>query len=238
MNEGHEMERERTRIEPRRASLSVTAILNPLWWGLVHQLPVICGHILGQLGKLGVGPDDLRVDTGDGSVGGHNLAFWALDYQVRSTLRLPRLEVNCRAMEQVDIEDVDAVIQSVLEATEKTNEDIAVERYEVVYQMHVRPVETNPYAFLLRFIKQQPKGLGDCIRNAVSFSFAGNEKRIACSILADMSRDFIDSIYIEGRVTFDGTKVDKKDLRAETTDFLTESLAALELTLPGAGEAQ
>ena len=64
-----------TKVQTRRASLSVTASVRPLLWGLANQMSVFCEHVFGRLGKFGVGPDDLRVDNGDGTVGGYNLTF-------------------------------------------------------------------------------------------------------------------------------------------------------------------
>ena len=231
MNEKHEAVQELTKVQTRRASLSVNATLRPLLWGLVHRLPVLCDHIVGRLGRFGVGPSELRVDNGDGTVGGFNVAFWALDYQIRCTIRLAGAEVHCHAMEQVDVETFDDVVQSVLEAVEKTDENVVVQNYDVNFQIHARTTDTTPREYLKRFVKHEPKGLGPWIGNAVSFAFGANGKRTSCSIAADFSREFVDAIFIDGRVNFDGSRMDRRDLKSEAADYVKESLATLDLTL-------
>ena len=238
MNDTGEAAPELAKAQTRRASLFVAASFRPLLWGLANRMPVFCDHIFGRLGKFGVGPNEMRVDNGDGTVGGYNLNFWALDYQIRCTMRLPRAEVDCHAMENVDVETLDEVIQAVLEAVEATDENVVVENYEVSFQIHARTTDTTPRELLQQFVKYEPKGMGPCIANSVSFTFGTNGKRNSSSIAADLSREFFDSIFIDGRVDFDGTKIHRSDLKSEAADYVTESLTALGLTLQATGSTQ
>ena len=138
-------------------------------------------------------------------------------------------------MEKVDVDTFEEIIQAVLEAVEVTDENVKVQNYEVSFQIHAQTSDTTPRRVLQRFVKHEPKGMGPCIASAVSFTFGADGKRSSCSITADLSREFLDSIFIDGRVVFDGTKMHRQELKSEAAAYVTESLAALGLTLQAAG---
>ena len=226
--------KELTTLQPRRASISVQANLKPLLWTLAHQMPALCGILLEELGSLGVDPSDMRIDNGDGSLEGYNLNFWALDFRARCEIRLSRVEIECGRLEQVETQDLNRLLQVVLGAVERTDSNVGVNSYEIVVYTHGVPIGTTPQAFLQRFACRGVDGLGPNIGNGAAFHFGGSGVRTNCSISVDISRMFLDSIFVEVRAGFDGAALDRRNLRQETDALLTAALEALDLSLPAA----
>lgn len=227
-----------TDFRPRRATFSFAAKLREPLWVLVHGLPAICSRILERLAPFAVGMNDLRVDSADGRLGESNLGFWALDFQARCEIRLTGVDVQCHALHQVDIRQLDHLIQAVLGAVLESQEDAAFINYEVTVQMHGAPQGSNPEMFLGRFTGPGLEGLGPVTGSGVSFYFGPCSRRISCAVLADMSTSFADSIYVQTRALFDGEQLPKEEIGVETGKYLKTSLAALGLTLPVTGESK
>ena len=225
-------------FRPRRAAFSFTAKLREPLWVLAHGLPAICSRVLERLAPFAVGMNYLRVDSADGRLGESNLGFWALDFQARCEIRLTGVDVQCHALHQVDVRQLDHLIQAVLGAVLESQEDAIFINYEATVQMHGAPQGSNPGTFLGRFTGPGLEGLGPVTGSGVSFYFGPCSRRISCAVLADMSTSFADSIYVQTRALFDGEQLPREEIGVETGKYLKASLAALGLALPEAGESK
>ena len=225
-------------FRPRRAAFSFAAKLREPLWVLAHDLPAICSRVLERLAPFEVGLNDLRVDNADGRLGESNLRFWALDLEARCEIRLTGVDVQCHELHQVDVRQLDHLIQAVLVAVLESQEGAAFIDYEVTVRMHGIPQDSNPDVFLGRFTGPGPEGLGPVAGSGVSFHFGPYGRRISCTVLADMSTSFADSIYVQTRALFDGEQLPKEEIGVETGKYLKSSLAALGLMLPETGESK
>ena len=225
--------KELTTLHPRRAGVSVRANLKPLLWSLApHQMPVLCRNLLEDLDPFGIDPGDMRIDNGDGSLEGYNLNFWALDFRAKCEIRLSRVEIECRTVEQTDTRNIDRLMQVILATINRTDSDTTVVTYEISMHVIGAPTDITPRKFLRRFASRNLIGLGPNIGNGASFHFGARGARTFCSISVDISKMFSDSIIVDIRAEFDGTQLQRENLISESIALLTTGLETLDLRLP------
>ncbi len=235
---GSEPTQDLTEFRVRDAAFSVQAKLRTPLWNLVQDMPAICSCVIERLAPFGVGLNDLRIDNRDGNLGEANLGFWALDFHTRCSIRLAEIEVHCQQLSQVEIRQVGHLTQALLGSVLDSQPDAAFADYQATFRMHGVPGASSPSTFLRQFTNSKPQGLGPVTGSGVTFHFGPLGYRISCTISADMSSSFNDSIYLATRIIFDADQLQKEDLMVETGKYLEASLAALGLTLPATGESK
>lgn len=226
-----------TELHPRRTGFTLQARLRELLWTLSQRTPEICSRLLERLSPFDIGPDDLRIDKGDGTLGGLSLNFWALDYKARCDIRLQRIEVTCPTLHDVGLPRLDSLVQEVLAAVLEADPSAQFESYEVTIQMHAGLLGETPEMFLRRFTGRGLEGLGPGTGSAVCYYFGSSGPRTSCALTVDMSRMFDDAIYTDGRAVFDGAEIGKEELASECESFVQDCFGALGVALPATGES-
>ena len=235
---GHEPAPDLIEFRLRDAVFSVQARLRAPLWSLVQDMPTVCSCVLERLAPFGISLDDLRIDNRDGNLGEANLGFWVLDLHARCNIRLADVEVHCHELSQVETWQLDQLTQAMLGATLDSQPGASFVDYQVTFRMQGAPDTSSPAAFLQPFTNFEPKGLGPVTSSGASFHFGSSGRQLSCSISADVSSSFTDSIYFVTRVVFDGDQLPKEDVIVEAGKHLKASMAALGLTLPSSGESK
>ena len=238
MAAGSESTGDPTEFHLRHAAFSVQARLRTPLWTLVRDMPAVCSCVLERLAPFGVGLKDLRIDNRDGNLGEANLNFWALDFRARCSIRLADVEVHCQELGQADIRQIGQLTQDLFGSVLDSQPDAAYAAYQVSFQMHGVPGTSNPAAFLQGFTNCEPTDMGPVTGSGATFHFGPTDLRTSCTVSADMSSHFTDSIFVATHVVFDADRLSKEDLVTEAGRHLSTALAAFGLTLPASGDSQ
>ena len=81
-------------FDTQRSDISIQGTFESELWCLFHDVPRLYSGLLHGLRDTGITPNSIKVDNGDGSLGGYNVQFWLFDFRVLVRVRLDRFEIR------------------------------------------------------------------------------------------------------------------------------------------------
>lgn len=212
---------------PQRTFFAMRGRLAAPYLTLFSNAPHFYKYLLDSLRDFAIGVDDLRIDAGDGTLGGYRVEFWAP--QGRYRIHLMGVDIEHLDRAPVQLPQVDELTYSVLGALMQSQPGTVFEFYRVEYRLHGAPIGIAPVQFLERFTGDPPEGLGPSTAAGASFNFGADAQRLSCSVSVEPSDLHSDLVFVRSEAVFDGHTT--RELSVESVQFLKASLAALGLRL-------
>jgi hypothetical protein len=214
---------------PQRVLFSMRAQVAAPYLPLISNAPVVYGCLLDALRNFAISVNDLRIDAGDGTLGGYRVEFWA----PQGRYRIHLMGVDVEQLERtppVQLPKVDQLTCSVLGALVQSQPGTVFESYRVEYALHGVPCGIAPAQFVGRFTGDTPEGLGPCTPAGAFFNFGADGSRLSCSISVERSEFLSDLVFIRSVALFDGG-MPQSALGVVSTQFLDMTLASIGLRL-------
>ena len=218
-------------FDTQRSDISIQGTFESELWSLFHDVPRLYSGLLHGLRDTGITPNSIKVDNGDGSLGGYNVQFWLFDLRVLVRVRLDRFEIDFRNTVQSDIVPVDHVLVGLVDALTASTSGFRVASYLVDLHLHGDVVGVDRNEYLGRFVKNAPD-LGPSLGSGCVFYFGDQPGAPLRTVTVDQSGVVPGKVSVRLYTLLDGS-IAPGELRAVVEKEATASLAAIGLEAQG-----
>ena len=218
-------------FDTQRSDISIQGTFEPELWCLFHDVPRFYSGLLHGLRDTGITPNSVKVDNGDGSLGGYNVQFWLLDSRVLVRVRLDRFEIDYRNIVQSNIAPVELVLVRLVDALAASTSGFRMANYIVDLHLHGDVVGVDRDEYLSRFVKNAPN-LGPSLGSGCVFYFGDQPGAALRTVSVDLSGVVPGKVYVRLYASLDGS-IAPGDLRTVVEKEAKASLAAMGLEAQG-----
>lgn len=182
-------------FDTQRSDLSIQGTFESELWSLFHNVPQLYSALLHGLRDTGITPNSIRVENGDGSLGGYNVHFWLFDSRVLVRVRIDRFEIDFRNIVQSDIAPVEHVLTGLVGALSASAEGVRVASYHVDLHLHGDVVGLDRNEYLGRYVKNVPD-LGPSLGSGCVFYFGDQPGAPLRTVSVDVSGVVPGKVYV------------------------------------------
>ena len=218
-------------FDTQRSDISIQGTFESELWSLFHDVPRLYSGLLHGLRDTGITPNSIKVDNGDGSLGGYNVHFWLFDFRVQVRVRLDRFEIDFRNIVQSDIAPVEHLLLGLVDALTTSTSDFRVAGYHVDLHLHGDVVGVDRNEYLGRFVKNAPD-LGPSLGSGCVFYFGDQPGAPLRTVTVDLSGVVPGKVYVRLFTFLDGS-IAPGELRTVFEKEAKASLAAMGLEARG-----
>ena len=213
-----------------RSSLIVQIDYRSRFWGLVHEIPRLYEALLRGLADFGVLDQNIRSDSGDGSLGGFKVNLWMLNYAAHVQLSLTGAELRCENLKRVALDQLEGAFVRLTEALVAADNDLAIQSYRVTIELHGQPQGVATKEFLATFVNTPEKDeLGPSLGSGALFYFGERPPVMISNFGVDLSGAIDGKLYFRSVNVLDGAAVGPPDVRNVILERLRVSLEAVGL---------
>ncbi|MDO8679958.1 MAG: hypothetical protein Q7R30_15660 [Acidobacteriota bacterium] len=83
------------------------------FWGLLHDVPTFYNALLNSLGRFGVSLSSVRIEGGDGTLGGVNVSTWLVDFGYLLKIHIDGVTLSCPRTDRVDLSGLTELLAAV-----------------------------------------------------------------------------------------------------------------------------
>lgn len=224
-------ERDLIPFDTQRSEISIQGTFESELWSLFHAVPRLYSGLLHGLRDTGITPNSIKVDKGDGSLGGYNIQFGLFDFRVLVRVRLDRFEIDFRNIVQSNIASVEHVLVGLVDALTASTSAFRVASYLVDLHMHGDVVGVDRNEYLGRFVKNVPD-LGPSLGSGCVFYFGDQPGAPLRTVTVDLSGVVPGKVYVRLFTFLDGA-IAPGELSTVVEKEAKASLAALGLEAQG-----
>ena len=217
-------------FEIGRSSLGVQIGYRSRSWMLVHEIPRLYESLLEGLSDFGVLPQNIRSDSGDGSLGGFSVNLWMLNFGVNVRLGLTGAELRSDDLSRVNLDQLEQAFVGLTDSLVAADSNLAFQSYGVTIELHgqLEGVETKDY--LATFVNApEREELGPSVGSGAVFYFGERPPVTLSNLSVDLSGVIEGSLYLRAINVLDGTALRPADVRNVIAERLRVGLEAVGL---------
>ena len=217
-------------FEIERSSLIVQIDYHSRFWTLAHGTPRLYEALLQGLADFGVLSQNIRSDSGDGSLGGFKVNLWMLNYAAHVQLGLTGAELRCDDLKRVTLDQLEEAFVRLTKALVTADEDLAIRSYSVTIELHGQPRGVATKEFLATFVNNPEKEeLGPSLGSGAIFYFGERPPVTVSNFSVDLSAAIEGKLHFRSVNVLDGAAVGPPDVRNVILERLRVSLEAVGL---------
>jgi hypothetical protein len=201
-------------------------------FALSRDMAGLLQHLFGRLEAHGLRLNDLRIESGAGSVSDFHVLCYLFNYWMTVRIRVERVEIACSALPQEGLEKLRAATVDVLRAIRDHRPELTFRAFSLAVAMHGRLEGVSAPEYLGRFASNAPKDFGPLIANGAVFYYGPDAERLLCALTLDASALVPDGVYVRIQGTWDGKRVTPEGLPMLADALVRQSVERLGLQLP------
>jgi hypothetical protein len=188
-------------------------------------------HVFKRLEPHGLRLNDIRVERGTTSVSDHQFVCYLFNYLMTVRIRINRVEVFCSAVPRDYIEKFKAAILDVLEAIKDYRPGQSFQTFGMVLGLHAKLEKQPVREYLAQFVTKVPQNIGPSTGSGVIFYFGPEGDRLLASIIADVSAEVQEAVYLRIHGLWDAKKVAPASFSGAVDVLIRQALESLNLSL-------
>ena len=163
-------------------------------WSVLHDVPVLYEALLDELAGTGLSTMDLRLDAGNGAVGGAGLEVWLFGGKAKARIGVDSVRFQTSSADPQVVDSVDGVISAIQRASPEPH----FKTHAVSYYHHGRIEGMKAAEFISRFVPNSVNidGFGDCLGAGTVLYFGEAPPMISSTVTLDASRLVEDGLFL------------------------------------------
>lgn len=207
-----------------RGDLSFEAWFSQPEFGLFRDTQALLHQLYKGLEPDGIRLNDMRIETGAGSVADSHLLCYLFDFMMTIRVRVDRAEIYCSQLPQDYLQRFGAALVHTLGALRAHWPPLGFRAHALAVGLHGLVEGMAPREYSSRFASNIPTGLGPSVGSATVMYFGPAGERTLSSLTVDISALVPNGLYVRTHAVWDGKKVDIPALPTLTEDFVRQAL--------------
>lgn len=191
-------------FDSERSDLSIQGTFESELWCLFHDVPRLYSRLLHALRDTGITANSIKVENGDGSLGGYNVSFSLFELRILVRIRLDRFEIEYRNMVHTGIAPVEHVLVRLVDALTSSTSDFRVASYLVDLHLHGDVVGMDRNKYLARYVRNAPD-LGRSLGSGCVFYFGDHPGAPIRTVSMDLSGVVPGKVYVRLYALLEGS---------------------------------
>lgn len=195
---------------------------------LLQDLTGLCDRIYARFSRFGLRLHDLKLETGDGSVGDVNLRCFLFGFRTTARIFLDRIEVNSAPPDGGSQKHFE-VVEDIVELVSEHSSNVVIRTYESTMGAHGALSNVSVEEYLARLLATTPKNLGPLVGAGAAYYYGSMASQHAASLTIDLSQSVENGVFIQAKAIYDAQFMGVGALAGASRLFLNSAQKELDL---------
>jgi len=219
-------------FQPVETVLDFTAAFEIPAFGLWKDPNAIAAITYRALSPYGLQLAGMEWDWGR-NIGENRLRVLGLfSYGASYEIRRDGIYVQFLQLSRELVDEFSRSVEALLVAFKSGEAGTSYGRFRFTLGLHGKLSSANPVTFLRGFLSKVPRGLGEVQESGCAFWFAPTGECPSLSLLIEPSRRIQEALWIRLQGALDARKVSLDAIRPRIETLYSQTLSALDLSLP------